>query len=161
MPSADAQRRLQPRVQTLHQVRGDVPRAVVVEQEADQGAQHHGGGDGGIAGVEVARGRALLDEHAQPGVDGFGDAVVEAQKAIQASLHGNVPLAQEIVLQLRNALKRQSGDLPIVSYEQRQTSTSSQGRAFLTRSFAETQAWGWLELAAGIVQVVISVLEAA
>lgn len=81
--------------------------------------------------------------------------MAEAQKAIQACLHGNVVLAQEILLQLRNELKRQSGDLPIVGYERESASTSSKESTFPTRSFAETQAWGWLELASGIVQLVL------
>lgn len=85
----------------------------------------------------------------------FGDATARAQKAIQACLRGNVLLAQEILLQLRNELKRQSGDLPIVGYEREPTDITRKERNFLTRSFAETQAWGWLELASGIVQLVL------
>lgn len=81
--------------------------------------------------------------------------MVQAQKAIQACLHGNVLLAQEILLQLRNELKRQSGDLPIVGYEREPTDITRKERNFLTQSFAETQAWGWLELASGIVQLVL------
>jgi hypothetical protein len=93
----------------------------------------------------------MLDKEYYP----FADAMAQAQKAIQACLHGNVLLAQELLLQLRNELKRQSGDLPIVGYERESAGTTSQERAFLTRSFAETQAWGWLELACGIVQLVL------
>ncbi|HLJ35502.1 MAG TPA: hypothetical protein VKU38_17740 [Ktedonobacteraceae bacterium] len=85
----------------------------------------------------------------------FGDATARAQKAMQACLYGNVLLAQEILLQLRNELKRQSGDLPIVSHEREPADITSKERAFLTQSFAETQAWGWLELASGIVQLVL------
>lgn len=85
----------------------------------------------------------------------FGDAMVQAQTAIHACLHRNVSLAQEILLQLRNELKRQSGDLPIVRHEQESAGTTGQERAFLTRSFAETQAWGSLELASGIVQLML------
>ncbi|MEO8970959.1 MAG: hypothetical protein ABI406_05070 [Ktedonobacteraceae bacterium] len=85
----------------------------------------------------------------------FGDAMVQAQHAIQASLHENVSLAQEILLQLRNELKRQSGDLPIVSYERESAGTTSKEGTFLTRPFVKAQAWGWLEMASGIVQLVL------
>ena len=81
--------------------------------------------------------------------------MVQAQHAIHVSLHGNVLLAQEILLQLRNELKRQSGDLPIVGSEREPVGTTGNERPFFTRSFAETQAWGWLELASGIVQLVL------
>ena len=85
----------------------------------------------------------------------FGDATARAQKAMQACLHGDVLLAQEILLQLRNELKRQSGDLPIMGHEREPTNTTTEEGALLTRPFAETQAWGWLELASGIVQLVL------
>lgn len=56
---------------------------------------------------------------------------------MQECLHGNVSLAQEILLQLRNEIERQSGGLPIVGYERESAGISS------------------LELASGIVQLVL------
>ena len=85
----------------------------------------------------------------------FEDATGLAQEVIEAALHNNLVLAQELLLRLRNELRRQSGDLPILVHEQHDNGSSGNGKAFVTRSFAETRAWGWLELASGIVQLTI------
>lgn len=85
----------------------------------------------------------------------FEDATGLAQEVIEVALHNNLVLAQELLLRLRNELRRQSGDLPILDYERADDSTTYNGKGFVTRSFAETRAWGWLELASGIVQLTI------
>lgn len=91
----------------------------------------------------------------------FEDATAQAQQAIEAVLHDDLALAQELLLRLRNELKRQSGDLPILAYEQSSlllndvASNRNTDKRFVTRSLAETRAWGWLELASGIVQLAI------
>ncbi len=75
-----------------------------------------------------------------------------AQAAFHQCLTGDIYAAQELLLRVRNALKRVSGDLPIVSHDT--LNTESNDIPFITQSFEEAQAWGWLEIASGAFQLV-------
>ncbi len=75
-----------------------------------------------------------------------------AQEAFHLCLTGDIYAAQELLLRVRNALKRLSGDLPIVGYETLVSDGSD--TPFVTQTFEEAQAWGWLEIASGAFQLV-------
>lgn len=82
----------------------------------------------------------------------FDDAARLAREAFDLCLRGNIYTAQELLLRVRTALKRLSGDLPIVGYE---TSLDENGDTpFLTSSFNEALAWGWLEIASGSYKLI-------
>lgn len=74
-------------------------------------------------------------------------ALNRAKEAFQAGLQGDTNRAQELLWHTRNELKRLSGDLPIVGRDE------NADAPFATRRFEEAQAWGWLELAAGMHQL--------
>ncbi len=80
----------------------------------------------------------------------YEEARIHAQEAFQACLKGERFHAQELLLLTRNALKHLSGDLPIVGHHQEEEGDMP----FATRTFVEAQAWGWLEFAAGVFQVI-------
>ncbi len=68
----------------------------------------------------------------------YEEACIYAQEAFQACLNGERVHAQELLLLTRNVLKHlEEGDTP-----------------FATRTFIEAQAWGWLEFAAGVFQMI-------
>ena len=87
-----------------------------------------------------------------PQLHGYKNAARMAQEAFHLCLTGDIYHAQELLLRIRNALKRQSGDLPIVGYD----TLVHEGRdtPFATQSFEEAQAWGWLEIASGVYKLV-------
>jgi hypothetical protein len=100
---------------------------------------------------------ALLEELQQGQImqqDTYENAKVLAQEAFQLCLQGELYHALEVLHRIRNHLKGLSGDLPIVGHSI--TETDSPDRPdmhFITRSFAEAQAWGWLEFASGIFKL--------
>ena len=75
-----------------------------------------------------------------------------AQEAFHLCLSGDIYHAQELLLRVRNALKRLSGDLPIVGYDA--LVSDSVDTPFVTQSLAEARAWGWLEIATGAFKLV-------
>lgn len=82
----------------------------------------------------------------------FNEAESLAQEAFRLCLTGNLYTAQEFLLRVRNALKRLSGDLPIVGFD---TSLyENNDTPFVTQSFEEAQAWGWLEIATGTYKLI-------
>ncbi len=82
----------------------------------------------------------------------YKNAELLAQEAFRQCLTGDIYAAQEFLLRIRNALKRRSGDLPIVGYDA--LVQASNDTPFATQSFEEAQAWGWLELASGVYKLV-------
>jgi hypothetical protein len=76
----------------------------------------------------------------------------QSQEAFRLCLAGEVDYAQGILYSVRNGLKRHSGDLPIVGRREAVEGTSE--AAFTTSTLAEARAWGWLELACGVLQLV-------
>ncbi len=85
-------------------------------------------------------------------IHGYKNAARMAQEAFHLCLTGDIYHAQELLLRIRNALKRLSGDLPIVGYEAPVHESSD--TPFMTQSFEEAQAWGWLEIASGTYKLV-------
>ena len=81
----------------------------------------------------------------------YEQAKIDAREAFQASLQGKPYHAQELLLRIRNELKHLSGDLPIVGHRQAPEHTTD--TPFVTQTFEEAQAWGWLELASGVFQL--------
>ena len=79
----------------------------------------------------------------------YEEACTYAQEAFQACLTGERVHAQELLLLTRNVLKHLSGDLSIVGHYQEENDAP-----FATRTFVEARAWGWLEFAAGVFQMV-------
>jgi len=75
-----------------------------------------------------------------------------AQEAFHLCLTGDIYHAQELLLRTRNALKRLSGDLPIVGYDV--LMSDSVDTPFVTQSLEEARAWGWLEIASGAFKLV-------
>ena len=82
----------------------------------------------------------------------YKSAELLAQEAFHLCLTGDIYHAQELLLRIRNALKRLSGDLPIVGYDT--LIHESSDTPFVTQSLEEAQAWGWLEIASGAFQLV-------
>ena len=82
----------------------------------------------------------------------YQNAALLAQEAFHECLTGDIYAAQELLLRIRNALKRLSGDLPIVGYDT--LVHESSGPPFMTQSLEEAQAWGWLEIASGAYKLV-------
>lgn len=80
----------------------------------------------------------------------FEWARVSAQEALLLCLLGRQVEAEALLLPVRTLLRRTSGDLAIVRHVEEE---SDGGRAFATRSLAEARAWGWLELACGVLQL--------
>ncbi len=74
-----------------------------------------------------------------------------AQEAIQLCLEGELYVANERLQHTRNELKHLSGDLPIVGHDQSMADSSD--TPFVTQTFVEAQAWGWLELASGVYRL--------
>ena len=70
-----------------------------------------------------------------------------AQEAFHQCLTGDIYHAQELLLRVRNALKRLSGDLPIIGYDT--VVSDSVDTPFVTQSLEQAHAWGWLEIATG------------
>ncbi len=77
----------------------------------------------------------------------YNDAELLGRKAFQLCLSHEVYSAQELLFHVRNMLKHLSGDLPIVGHDT--VIDGSIDTPFVTRLFAEAQAWGWLEMATG------------
>jgi hypothetical protein len=82
----------------------------------------------------------------------FNDAIINAQEALQLCLTGKIDFAQGILFSVRTKLKEQSGDLPVSG--RGRVKDGANGSHFVTSSFAEAKAWGWLELASGVLQLV-------
>ena len=82
----------------------------------------------------------------------YQNAALLAQEAFHECLTGDIYAAQELLLRIRNALKRLSGDLPIVGYDT--LIHESSDPPFMTQSLEEAQAWGWLEIASGAYKLV-------
>jgi hypothetical protein len=82
----------------------------------------------------------------------YDDARVRAQEAFRRCLEGELSQAQEQLQHARTALKRLDGDLPIARYSQGQAASSD--APFVTRSIEQARAWGWLEMASGVYQLV-------
>ncbi len=82
----------------------------------------------------------------------YRKAELLAQEAFHQCLTGDMYAAQELLLRIRNALKRLSGDLPIVGYDT--LFHESSDTPFATQSLEEAQAWGWLEIASGVYKLV-------
>jgi hypothetical protein len=73
-------------------------------------------------------------------------ALNRVREAFQACLQRDEHLAQELLMYTRNELKRFTGDLPIVGH-------AGKDAPFLTGTFAEARAWGWLEFVSGAYQL--------
>lgn len=87
--------------------------------------------------------------------DVYNNAWQLAQQAFQLALHNEPYHAQELLLSVRNELKRVSGDLPIIGFVgYTRTLEESTDQPFVTQSIAEARAWGWLELASGVYKLV-------
>ena len=89
----------------------------------------------------------------------FGEAKQQAQEALELALYGETERAYSQLYVTRTLLKRLSGDLPIIGRGGDETNSggeiqSTQHTAFSTRSIDEARAWGWLELATGVLQLV-------
>ncbi len=91
----------------------------------------------------------------------YHDARIKSQKAFQLCLQGKVDDAQGILHHTRMKLKGISGDLSIVGYGKNgeddgemEDSDDAHDGGFATKSLLEAQAWGWLELASGVFQLV-------
>jgi hypothetical protein len=82
----------------------------------------------------------------------YEEARIRAQEAFQACIEGERFRAQELLLLTRNELKHLSGDLPIVGHNRELD--DRQDTPFATQIFVEAQAWGWLEFATGVFQMV-------
>jgi hypothetical protein len=82
----------------------------------------------------------------------FEWARVSAQDALRLCLLGQRVEAEALLLPVRTLLRRESGDLAIVRRGTDEEGSEA-GRAFGTRSLAEARAWGWLELACGVLQL--------
>ena len=86
------------------------------------------------------------------------DARTKGQEAFRLCLLGELDNAQGMLHIARTGLKGLSGDLPIVAYggdvDDAGDSEDTRDSRFATRSFREAQAWGWLELASGVFQLV-------
>ncbi len=82
----------------------------------------------------------------------FEWARVSAQEALRLCLLGRQVEAEALLLPVRTLLRRTSGDLAIVRHSEIEKE-SDEGRAFATRSLAEARAWGWLEMACGVLQL--------
>ena len=87
-----------------------------------------------------------------PQESAYKDMELLAQEAFHLSLTGDIYHAQELLLRVRNALKRLSGDLPIVGYNA--LMSDSVDTPFVTQSLEEARAWGWLEIASGAFRLV-------
>ena len=87
----------------------------------------------------------------------FSHAEELAHEAFQICLAQNIYHAQELLLRSRNELRRLSGDLPIVGYgatfDEADIPLNTEESPFLTRTFDEARAWGWLELATGVCKL--------
>ncbi len=88
----------------------------------------------------------------EPQESAYKDMELLAQEAFHLSLTGDIYHAQELLLRVRNALKRLSGDLPIVGYDA--LVSDSVDTPFVTQSLEEARAWGWLEIASGAFRLV-------
>ncbi len=84
--------------------------------------------------------------------DTYEHAKVLAQEAFQLCLQGELYHALEVLHRTRNYLKAISGDLPIVG-QRRPPEIDHPDMHFITRSFAEAQAWGWLEFTSGVFKL--------
>ena len=86
------------------------------------------------------------------------DARTKSLEAFRLCLEGEPDEAQAILHITRTGLKGLSGDLPIVGHagdaEGTEYSEGARNSRFATKSFLEAQAWGWLELASGVFQLV-------
>src|SRR5947207_10151693 len=81
----------------------------------------------------------------------YEQAMERAQEAWLACLNGDVDHAQELLLRTRTEVKRLSGDLPILG--RIESGDNSKSASFVTRTYAEAEAWGWLEMASGLFQL--------
>ncbi|MBV9229815.1 MAG: hypothetical protein JOZ18_10920 [Chloroflexi bacterium] len=86
-----------------------------------------------------------------PQLYAYNDAKIRAQQAFQFSLQGETAQAQELLQRTHSELKSLSGDVLVTGYNRvQEESIDTQA---LTRTFEQTQAWGWFELASGIFQI--------
>lgn len=91
----------------------------------------------------------MRDKQEEPA---YEQAARRAQEAWQACLSGDVYYAQELLLRTRTEVKRLGGDLPILGHFEH--GDGGKSTSFVTRSYAEAEAWGWLEMASGLFQLV-------
>src|SRR5438105_5157124 len=86
--------------------------------------------------------------------DTYENAKTLAQEAFQLCLQSELYHALEVLQRTRNHLKALSGDLPIVGHSTPETDGPDHpDMHFITRSFAEAQAWGWLEFTSGVFKL--------
>ena len=87
----------------------------------------------------------------------FSHAEELAREAFQICLAQDIYHAQELLFRSRNELRRLSGDLPIMGHDATSYDTDAildvEESPFLTRTFDEARAWGWLELATGVFKL--------
>lgn len=90
------------------------------------------------------------------------DASEHAQEALQLVLAGQIEQADGMLFKVHNTLKSLSGDLPIVNYIESDGDFEDNGsdggenshnQSFMTRSIYEARAWGWLEIASGVLKL--------
>ncbi len=84
----------------------------------------------------------------------YSDAEALGREAFQLCLTNELYHAQELLFRARTMLKQLSGDLPIVGYDMLVDGDVGIDTPFVTRSFPEAQAWGWLEIASGVFKLV-------
>ena len=86
--------------------------------------------------------------------DTYENAKILAQEAFQLCLQSEIYPALEVLQRTRNHLKALSGDLPIVGHSAPETDGPDHpDMHFITRAFAEAQAWGWLEFTSGVFKL--------
>jgi len=87
----------------------------------------------------------------------FPHAEALARDAFYLCLTHDIYRAQELLQRTRNELKRLSGDLPIMGHETvyhgTEPSLDTKESPFLTHSFEEARAWGWLEFSSGVFKL--------
>lgn len=83
----------------------------------------------------------------------YDEAYQHAREAFALCLANEIDHAQELLLRTRNALKRLSGDLPI--FDAHPPSDEQHTMHFITYSFTEARAWGWLELTSGVYRLML------
>jgi len=81
----------------------------------------------------------------------YEQAKLRAQEAWKSCLDSDVYHAQELLLRTRTEIKRLSGDLPLMGHFE--DDDGGKSASFITRTYAEAEAWGWLEMASGLYQL--------
>jgi hypothetical protein len=81
----------------------------------------------------------------------YEQAKLRARQAWLVGLNGDMHRAQELLLRTRTEVKRLSGDLPLLGHFE--GGDSGKSASLVTRTYAEAEAWGWLEMASGLYQL--------